>query len=165
MYIQGRVIRILDTRTVIINLGREHHINNSSIFHILGEPEVIIDPFTEEELGSVNVVKAKLKASRVDNKFTIATTKWTINTLNLGNIVDLFSSMYQAEEVDQGDLLVDPKDVQPWRAKTETPVRVGDIVEVEVTIPVPKIEVVKEDQASNVKLEQKEEIEKTDTED
>ncbi len=56
--IKGKIIRILDKRTVMINLGIQDGIKNTSIFHILGKPEPVIDPFTEIELGIVNVSKS-----------------------------------------------------------------------------------------------------------
>jgi len=134
--IRGRIIRILDRSTVIINLGRGEHIADDSIFNILGEPEAVIDPFTEEMLGHVSVVKSKLKASQVYERFTIATTKWTTAHFTLpASMTEAFSGFVQTTVVDEGELLVDPKDVQPWKAKSETPVRVGDYVEVEVSIP------------------------------
>ncbi len=71
MEFHGKIIRIVDKTTAIINLGKNHGIKDSSIFSIIGNPEPIIDPF----------------------------------------------------------------DLQPRKAKSETPVRVGDIVEVEVTGP------------------------------
>lgn len=126
--IRGRIIRILDNRTVIINLGRREYIADNSIFSILGGPEAVIDPFTEEELGYVSVVKSKLKAAQVYERFTIATTRWT--TINY----QIFASL-GTKVVDEGELLVNSEDVQPWKAKSEIPVQVGDHVEVQVSIP------------------------------
>lgn len=135
--IRGRVIRILDNRTVIINLGRRDHITGNSVFRILGEPEAVVDPFTEEELGRVTVVKSKVKALEVFEGFTIATTKWTtsystLGTINLGNV---FAGTLETRVFDEGELLVNPEDMQPWRAQSEVAVQVGDYVEVEVSIP------------------------------
>jgi hypothetical protein len=45
----------------------------------------------------------------------------------------LSSVLYDTEKVDQGDLNVKPEDLQPWKAWTVDPVKVGDIVETEVT--------------------------------
>jgi hypothetical protein len=131
--IKGRVIRILDKRTVIINLGSRDGIRNDNFFSILGEPESVVDPASEEELGQVAVVKARLKADRVYEKFTIATTRWTEADTTIGNLSNLLASLYKLRIVDQGDLLVDPAQVQPWKAQSEIPVQIGDIVEVWVT--------------------------------
>lgn len=133
MEIQGKIIRIVDKTTVIINLGKNHGIRASSIFNILGNPELIIDPFSKEELGLVSVVKAKVKAAQVHDKFTIASTRWSSTRLKFeANLGAQIGALFDTELVDQGELLVDATDLQPWKAKSETPVKVGDIVEVEV---------------------------------
>lgn len=134
--IRGRIIRILDDRTVIINLGRQHGVKDRSIFSILAEPEPVIDPFTNEELGRVTVVKAKLAASQVYDKFTIATTSWIESTLPTA----LRQALGMGKVLDEGELRVRPEDIQPWKAKSEIPVRVGDVVEVEVIVEEEKAE-------------------------
>lgn len=136
-YIRGRIIRILDKRTVIVNLGREDGIDKTSVFRILAEPESIIDPVTGEELGKVNVIKSKVGASEVYEKFTIATTRWVMTVYRtrfetsvaqmMGNLMET-----ETEIVDEGELLVKPSDIQPWKAQSEIPVQVGDVVEVRV---------------------------------
>jgi hypothetical protein len=114
--IEGRIIRILDGKTVVINLGREHGIQRNSVFYILGEPEKVIDPMTKEELGAVAVNKAKVVASQVFDKFTIAATPFATQDL---------SALFQTEV----NLPVDPRDIKPWKATSESPVKVGDKVE------------------------------------
>ncbi len=133
--ITGRVIRIVDNRTAIINLGYQDGINEDSIFHILGEPESIIDPFSKEDLGTLRVVKAKLKANQVYERFTVATTQWKINTLGelfFGNIFASLKTHDPEERVSQGELRVNEEEIQPWKATSEEAVCVGDYVEVEV---------------------------------
>jgi hypothetical protein len=140
--VRGRIIRILDKRTVIINLGRRDHIADDSIFNILGQPELVKDPFTGEELGCVSVVKSKLKATQVYEGFTIASTKWaTVRMEGLDLALRSFASGVRVEQVDEGELLVNAEDVEPWKAKSESPVRVGDYVEVEVSRPQAGVEV------------------------
>lgn len=133
--IKGRIIRILDKRTVIINLGEAQGITHSSIFYILGEPEEIKDPITGEVLGAVNVTKSRVKATQVFEKFTIATTSWT-NVYHKNSLVFNFFQQEEpeVEKIDEGELKVLSEEIQPWKARSETPVRVDD--EVEVTIKV-----------------------------
>lgn len=139
--IQGKIIRILDTRTVIINLGKNHGIRDSSIFSILGSPEPVIDPFAQEELGLVSVVKAKVKAVQLHDRFTIASTKWYSTYFKAtANIGAQLGTLFDTEMVDEGELRVNSTDVKPWKAKSETPVSVGDIVEVEVMDPSSSVE-------------------------
>lgn len=135
--IKGRIIRILDNKSVVINLGREHGIGDENMFFILGEPEPVVDPVSREVLGSVMVTKGKVRSSQVFDKFTIATTAWT--TITAGTeYKDIFGDLFGQVKpnVDEA-LLVRSTDVKPWKAKSETPVKVGDEVEVKVDDPIP----------------------------
>lgn len=135
--IRGRIIRILDTETVIINLGQQHDITGESTFRILANPEPIIDPLTSEELGTVSIVKGRLKASRVYDRFTIAKSKW-MQAMTRASIAitDLVSDIAGVEVDERGDdLRVLESDLKPWLAESEEPVRVGDEVEVSVSAP------------------------------
>ena len=133
--ITGRIIRIVDHRTAIINLGSQDGINEDSIFHILGETESIIDPFSDEDLGTLRVVKSKLKAQQVYERFTVATTQWKINTLGEQLFVNIFASLKThnpEERVTQGELPINEEEIEPWKATAEEAVRIGDYVEVEI---------------------------------
>ena len=134
MEIHGKIIRIVDKTTVIIDLGKNQGITNDSVFSIIGSPEPVIDPFTKEELGLVSIVKAKVKAAQVHDKFTIASTKWTTTRLKLAesSLAAQFRSLFEIEAVDEGELLVDSVDLRPWKAKSERPVKVGDTVKVDI---------------------------------
>ena len=136
--IKGRIIRILDTKTLVINLGRENGIENNSFFYILGEPEPVSDPVTNEVLGTVNVTKAKVKASQVFDKFTIATSSWTnVSVTAYGSVLsDLMGGM-KTERVNE-DLTVATSDIKPWKAKSASPVKVGDEVEVSIEVSDPE---------------------------
>lgn len=135
--IRGKIIRILDTRTVIINLGEVDDIDTNSVFYILGDPEPVVDPDTKEELGLVNVIKSKIKASQVFDRFTVATTKWTQpSPASLFAFKGYYNFLGgQAEVIDEGELRVKPEELQPWKAQSEIPVMLGDIVEVDVEKP------------------------------
>ena len=131
--IRGEIIRIPDIKTVVINLGRKHGIKPSSVFSILGQPEAIVDPFAKKELGRVIIAKGKVKASHVDDEFTIATTEWSEwigGSIMMGLVPNEPDLVIHEEE-----LLVKPEDVQPWKAKSEEPVKIGDVVEVTVLVP------------------------------
>ncbi|HET6385112.1 MAG TPA: hypothetical protein VFJ58_17105 [Armatimonadota bacterium] len=129
--IRGRVIRIVDARTAIINLGRRDGVTPECIFSVLGEPEPIVDPVSDQVLGNVAIVKIKLKAADVNEAFTIATTRWSeLRFAWTGGV--FLPALAKRELVDQGEMLVDKEELQPWKAKTEIPVHVGDLVEVEV---------------------------------
>lgn len=131
--IKGKIIRIIDKRTVIINLGKEHGVETDAVFSIMGDPEQIIDPDTKEILGEVKIVKSRVKAKEVAEKFTIASTKWvTTNAKVLSLFFSNIDKTIERREIDEGELLVDESEVQPWKAKSESPVKIGDTVQVEI---------------------------------
>lgn len=136
--IRGRIIRIVDDHTALVNLGRVDGIVLESIFRVIGESEEIIDPITDEKLGSIDVVKAKLKASQVHERFTVATSRWTTYSVSLKpfmGIGEAITSMLNTESESHGENLhVDPKEIRPWKAHAEQTIRVGDEVEVEIPV-------------------------------
>jgi hypothetical protein len=131
--IKGKIIRIVDKRTVIINLGKEHGVKYDAIFSIMGEPEQIIDPDSKYVLGEVKIVKSRVKAKEVADKFTIATTQWVeVRNQLFSKVFNRLNEGFERTEIDEGELFVDEKDLKPWKAKSEFPVRVGDLVQVEI---------------------------------
>lgn len=134
--ITGRIIRILDKRTVIINLGSLDGVTTSSVFSIMGEPEPVIDPQTNEELGKVTVVKARVKAVEVAERFTIATSRWTETRVKLldtvFNLQLVMGYESETEVIDEGELNVKTSEIEPWKAKSVIPVKIGDKVEVSI---------------------------------
>lgn len=146
--IRGKIIRILDTSTVVINLGASDGVSPDSVFRVLAPPENIVDPDTGDVLGTLALVKVRLKADRVYDRFTVAKSKWTSMETSLGGLLNIPSvesvlTPYQ-KEVELGrELRVEPSDIQPWRAVSEDTVRIGDVVEVFVVVsePEPKADV------------------------
>jgi hypothetical protein len=142
--IKGRIIIILDKRTVVINLGRKNGITTDSIFYIIGTPEVVRDPVTNEELGAVTLPKSRVKAVQVFDKFCTASTKWIDEKYAISEFLSTFSSAsrtaqgLQIESIDEGELNVDPSELQPWVGKSKASVRIGDEVEVSVEVKEPK---------------------------
>jgi len=131
--ITGQIIRILDSETVIVNLGSKDGITDSAIFCILGKPENVLDPKTNEVLGIVTLVKAKVKASRIYEKFTIAVSRWTENSLRW--FPDFALIRGEQQQVGVRQLNVKPEDVQPWASQSEEKIVVGDTVEATVNLP------------------------------
>jgi len=136
--VRGRIVRIVSPSTVVINLGSENDIGPQTEFRILGQAEEITDPQTGATLGRITVVKGRVRAAQVYDKFTVATSKWTSTSIgpSLDWLGGLARSLYQEEKTAHGeDLTVDPKTLQPWKAASETPVSVGDAVDAFVEVP------------------------------
>jgi len=139
VWIRGRIIRIVDSQTVLINLGRNDGITDESIFRIIGEVEDIFDPEDNERLGQISVVKGKVKASQVHDRFTVATSRWTTTSVSFrpfgGTLGEAIASLYDWKtQAHEEEFRVDPDSLEPWKAQEEEPVQVGDTVEVEITV-------------------------------
>jgi hypothetical protein len=68
---RGRVIRIVDTHRIIINLGTADGVGRGDRFGIFTPSEEIVDPETEEILGSYRERKANVVARVVAERFSI----------------------------------------------------------------------------------------------
>lgn len=132
--IKGRIIRILDETTVIVNLGLRDGVGASSVFSILGTPEEVVDPITKESLGTVLVVKGRVKANSVSERFTIATSKWIERTSRFTGLS--FGGYEESAEEHDSKLRIQSSEVKPWKAVSAEFVRVGDEVETSVTISI-----------------------------
>lgn len=70
----GRIIRILDDHTVVVNLGRIHGVERKMRFVIYTPSDQIVDPETNETLGSYRQRKGVVVANEVHERFMIAST-------------------------------------------------------------------------------------------
>lgn len=130
--IKGRIIRILDPRTIIINLGARDGVYKGLKISILGEPEPVVDPFTDDILGEVVIVKDHVEASQVEERFTIARKPEFYYTYKVAkNPIPMLLGMTESEERHQHEPLnIKQSDAVPWIALSNGAVKIGD----EVTI-------------------------------
>lgn len=71
--LRGQVARILDEHTLVLNLGNSHGVTPGMRFVIYSEGDEITDPASGESLGKLELVKAMVEASHVQENMTIAT--------------------------------------------------------------------------------------------
>jgi hypothetical protein len=118
--IRGKVARILSTREVVINKGRADGVKNGMIFAILSsEGEDIVDPDTQEILGSIERTKVLVKVVEVDDRLSVAKTfryRFTGGTFTaqLTGVASLFEprrKVYDSLEIDENTATeIDEKD-------------------------------------------------------
>jgi hypothetical protein len=72
MLIEGKIAKIIDSATVVINRGSETGVENGMKFIIYQKGEEIFDPDTGESLGFFEHIKAKIKVIQVNEKFSTA---------------------------------------------------------------------------------------------
>ncbi len=66
-----RIIKIIDEYKVVINAGTDDLIRYSTKFEVFVEGEEIFDPVTNESLGTLDTIKARLKVHTLFKKMTI----------------------------------------------------------------------------------------------
>ena len=72
--IEGKVAKIIDVYTVVINRGSEHGVEEDMRFVIYEPGDEIKDPDTDKSLGKFEHVKAKVEVTNVSEKFSTAKT-------------------------------------------------------------------------------------------
>lgn len=76
--ITGRIIKIVDEYTVIVNIGKENGISFGDYLKVKSEGIEIKDPETGDILGKYGETKARLKVKDVYDKFSICKNSETI---------------------------------------------------------------------------------------
>ncbi|MHC5058891.1 MAG: hypothetical protein ACYTKD_29905 [Planctomycetota bacterium] len=71
MAIEGLVARILNDESVVINCGSAHGVKEGMRFAIFTELDEVKDPETGSSLGKLELVKARVVASHVQESMTI----------------------------------------------------------------------------------------------
>ncbi len=68
--IMGRIVRIIDPTTLIINRGTNHGVKNGMTFIIFEEGEEVIDPDTGESLGKYELVKGIVEVTNAQENMS-----------------------------------------------------------------------------------------------
>lgn len=130
--IQGKVAEILNSRDVVINVGRDNGVTLGMIFDILdGKGLKIRDPSTREILGDVKRTKATVKVTHVQDRLSIAST-YKKRKVNVGGNAPDLSSFSRAlrppKWVTEYETL--KAEGQPWEhlEEKDSLVKIGDNV-------------------------------------
>lgn len=68
--LEGKVVKVLDIYTLVVNLGKDHGVKNGDRFLIYTLGEEIFDPDTNESLGQIELVKGEGQAIHVQDRLT-----------------------------------------------------------------------------------------------
>lgn len=120
--LEGKVIRIMDEKTILINLGSEEGVKVGTKFAIIGPGEEIIEPETGKSLGPIMLEKARVVVRQVESKFCQASTP--IRTFKYSSLSLPFGGQTYTQ---QDSLPVDESDIQPLEEEASR-VKVGDTV-------------------------------------
>ena len=93
--IRGKVARVLNSREVAINKGSDDGVKIGMIFKILStKGSEIEDPDTGESLGSVELVKTRVKVTAVQKRISVAST-YRSHRVNVGGSGFGFSGLFE----------------------------------------------------------------------
>ncbi|MCK4357360.1 MAG: hypothetical protein KAW92_01205 [Candidatus Cloacimonetes bacterium] len=120
--IEGKVAKIIDVYTIIINKGSEHGVEEDMRFVIYEPGEDVKDPDTKKSLGNFEYVKAKVKVTYVREKFATAETYETY-TFSLSNIAAILT-----EKSKRRELPLEEETREQLQEKRVSSVKIGDLV-------------------------------------
>lgn len=66
----GKVVKIIDSFTIVIDKGEEHGVKKDSIFLVVGIGDEIVDPDTNAVLERLEIVRGCVIATHVQQKIT-----------------------------------------------------------------------------------------------
>ncbi len=69
--IEGKVARILDEQTLVLNVGRAQGVEQGMVFCVFATVEDVTDPDTGESLGSWEAVKGYVQATHPQDRLTV----------------------------------------------------------------------------------------------
>ena len=123
--IQTKVARVVSPTELIFAAGSDDGVEEGMEFIVYSLSDPVTDPDTGEELGRIEIVKARLVAAHVHNHMTIARTK----SKNLKHMVDsamnsLFANAFQRIEVLDDEMAIEKSEA--FRTP-DLVVRVGDL--------------------------------------
>lgn len=132
--IRGKVAQILNMRELVLSIGARDGVTLGMKFDVL-EPrgEDIKDPDTGEVLGSLNRAKVRVRATRVEDKMTVAET-FRVHSVNIGGAAllawsQLFSrQLLPAEWVEHRETLKSRLSAAEDLSEEESYVKIGDPV-------------------------------------
>ena len=82
--IQGKVAKILSSREIVLNIGIEHGVDLGMSFDVMAASESdIVDPDTNEVLGSIRRPRVRVKVTHIQSKISVAST-FQSKRVNLG---------------------------------------------------------------------------------
>ena len=120
--LKGKVVKILDGYTVLIDIGLDKNAKEGMKFVIYEEGDLLFHPETGLELGRYEKVKAKVQIIHVQEKVSHART-YKILTYSTNPFPTNIFSRTEREQLPLGD-----EQVKTFKDKDKPLVNVGDLV-------------------------------------
>ena len=133
--IEGKVAKILDEYSIVINVGRAQGVTTGMPFVIFAEGDDVADPDTGESIGKWELVKGRVSAVHVQERLTICQAQATAgegeqsdpstHTLSAAMIAD---HMRAGERARDGAEKLDVNVSEVAGVPQAGPISVGDLV-------------------------------------
>lgn len=116
-----RIIKIVNEYLVVVNYGSTDGASLGQKLEIFDEGEEIIDPETNKSMGTLDVIKARIKIENVYEHMSLCESHETVSLGGFSNITNAFN------RTEIKALNVDSKDISGGYNKTSK-IKVGDFV-------------------------------------
>src|SRR5699024_3427214 len=126
-----KIVKILDEYNVVINAGTNHDLKQSDQFQIIDkEGSEVIDPDTQEVIGTLDLIKATVEVTELHEKMCICSSKQSIKMNSLLSSTALSTGINSIADgfavSEQEKLNVDLKQVTGGKRKSNKKIRLGD---------------------------------------
>jgi len=140
-----RIISIIDDKTILINVGENKEISQGDEFQIFSKTTDIIDPFTGDNLGSMDINKAIVEAYDVLPKMTVCKSKRINPFAN-----SIFQATYGMFSPERPVLSVDFSELSDDALDDDKNIKIGDYLR-----PLPRSapKVIREETSESVGVE------------
>lgn len=126
MALYGKVVKIFDETALLVNLGSNDGLKRGDLLAVVEKGDEVADPETGESLGVLELVKAELIASDVQERMSILRTVPARETaVNLPLSARMARDSVKLTKV-KGKMVVNQGDISGIAAPS--PVKVGDPV-------------------------------------
>lgn len=120
------VIEIVNEKTIIVDCGRIAGVEGGDKLRILERGEKVYNPTTEENLGSLDLIKTTVEIVSLYEKFSLCqriNRDQTMNTM-LNPLSNFQKNLVRIEQIN-----VDTESTTNRKIRTSSPIKVGDIAE------------------------------------
>lgn len=129
------ITKVMNNYEVVLNVGKNDGITEKNRFVVLGESNPVIDPITNEILGTIPYEKAKLRVKQLYTNLTICEDidngvyyeKSLLNS-SFSPIIDATADLFGKREYVHNKLNIDIDDLT--ESELEQSIKIGDEVKV-----------------------------------
>lgn len=117
-----KIVKIIDEYSVVINAGFDHGVKKGQLFEIYVPGESIIDPDSNEDLGTMDFIKGQVVVKKAFPKMSICENSRTENAFtNFDNLASYMLARAKPLNVDSVEISGGFEDYDPK-------IKVGDLI-------------------------------------